>query len=81
MGQGQTGAGAGEDMHPALPDLPHFAPKAKRVIFLFMTGGVSHVDTFDPKPFLNKNHDKPKTKGRRYYKGSGWDFKVFSIEF
>ena len=42
-----------------------------------MTGGVSHVDTFDPKPFLNKNHDKPKTKGRRYYKGSGWDFKKY----
>ena len=59
------------------PKKPHFAPKAKRVIFLFMTGGVSHVDTFDPKPFLNKNHDKPKTKGRRYYKGSGWDFKKY----
>src|SRR5215203_537198 len=28
---------------------PHFAPKAKRVIFLFATGGVSHIDTFDPK--------------------------------
>jgi hypothetical protein len=33
---------------------PHFAPKAKRVIWLFMLGGVSHVDTFDPKPALNK---------------------------
>ena len=29
---------------------PHFPPKAKRVIFLFMTGGVSHVDSFDRKP-------------------------------
>src|SRR5437879_12722144 len=28
----------------------HFAPRAKRVIFLFMNGGPSHVDTFDPKP-------------------------------
>ncbi len=37
------------------PDgLPHFAPKAKRVIWLFMIGGVSHVETFDPKPELNK---------------------------
>ncbi|HIF81400.1 MAG TPA: DUF1501 domain-containing protein [Gammaproteobacteria bacterium] len=65
---------AAED-DPLDPKKPHFSPKAKRVIFLFMTGGVSHVDTFDPKPFLNKNHDKPMTKGRRYYKGSGWGFK------
>ena len=37
---------------PLAPKPTHFAPKAKRVIFLFMTGGVSHVDTFDPKPVL-----------------------------
>ncbi len=37
------------------PDgIPHFAPRAKSVIWLFMLGGVSHVDTFDPKPALNK---------------------------
>ncbi|MCA9115321.1 MAG: DUF1501 domain-containing protein [Planctomycetaceae bacterium] len=34
--------------------LPHFAPKAKSVIWLFMVGGVSQVETFDPKPALNK---------------------------
>lgn len=33
---------------------PHFAPKAKRVISLFMFGGISHIDTFDPKPELTK---------------------------
>src|SRR5437773_7484095 len=33
---------------------PHFKPKAKRVIWLFMLGGVSHLETFDPKPELNK---------------------------
>jgi hypothetical protein len=33
---------------------PHFKPKAKRVIWLFMLGGVSHLETFDPKPALNK---------------------------
>src|SRR3982074_422897 len=39
----------------SLPDgKPHFAPKAKRVIWLFMLGGVSHVESFDPKPALNK---------------------------
>lgn len=39
---------------PLAPRQPHFAPKAKRVIFLFMNGGPSHVDTFDPKPSLVK---------------------------
>ena len=33
---------------------PHFAPKAKRVIWLFMIGGASQMETFDPKPALNK---------------------------
>ena len=48
-----------ESANPLAPKPPHFAPKAKRVIFLFMTGGVSHVDSFDPKPFLTANHGKP----------------------
>ena len=39
---------------PLLPKNSHFPAKAKNVIFLFMTGGVSHVDTFDPKPKLTK---------------------------
>ena len=39
---------------PLAPKAPHFPGKAKRVIFLFMTGGVSHVDSFDPKPALAK---------------------------
>jgi len=34
--------------------LPHFRPKAKRVIWLFMRGGVSHMESFDPKPMLTK---------------------------
>jgi hypothetical protein len=38
---------------------PHFAPKAKHVIFLYMSGGVSHVDSFDPKPELVKRHGQP----------------------
>jgi hypothetical protein len=38
------------------PSQPHFAPRAKRVIYLFMNGGPSHVDTFDPKPAL-KDHE------------------------
>ena len=38
---------------------PHHAPKAKSVIFLFMEGGPSHIDLFDPKPKLNELHGKP----------------------
>jgi len=38
---------------------PHFAPRAKRVIFLFMHGGPSQVDTFDYKPLLTRDHGKP----------------------
>src|SRR5437016_4694833 len=44
---------------PLAPKAPHFAPKAKRVIFLFLNGGPSQVDTFDPKPMLDKYHGKP----------------------
>ena len=39
-----------------LPGLPHFAPKAKRVIYMFMCGGPSHIDTFDFKPAVRKLH-------------------------
>ncbi len=44
---------------PFAPKKPHFAAKAKSVIFLFMDGGPSQVDTFDPKPLLEKFHGKP----------------------
>ncbi len=37
----------------------HHAPKAKHVIFCYMSGGVSAIDSFDPKPFLNRDHGKP----------------------
>src|SRR5215217_322982 len=41
--------------NPLAARLPHFAPRAKRIIFLFMQGGVSHVDSFDYKPQLEKD--------------------------
>ena len=44
---------------PLAPRLPHFAPRAKRVVFLFMHGGPSQVDTFDYKPLLQRDHGKP----------------------
>jgi hypothetical protein len=40
--------------NPLAPKKPHFEPRAKAMISLFMSGGVSHVDTFDPKPALRK---------------------------
>ena len=45
--------------NPLLPKSPHFPARAKRVIFLFMHGGPSHVDTFDYKPELMKRHGQP----------------------
>jgi hypothetical protein len=45
---------------PLAPKKPHFEAKAKSVIFLFMAGGPSHIDTFDPKPLLNKLNGQPR---------------------
>jgi len=50
---------AGQVTLPLAPRSPHFAPKAKRVVHLFMNGGPSQVDTFDPKPALDRFHGKP----------------------
>jgi hypothetical protein len=58
---------------PLAPKVPHFPGKAKAVIFLFMSGGVSHVDSFDPKPKLTADHgkqvtfDHPETRNRPGY--------------
>ncbi len=74
MGMGMLGlAGLGENrraaasgsgyVNPMLPRQPHFPTKAKRVIHLFMNGGPSHVDTFDPKPALDRLAGKPLPMG------------------
>ena len=68
----------------------HFAPRAKRVISLFMSGGPSHVDTFDPKPILSKldgqsmpsniikNHEFAMIKTKEpKVKGSPWEFRKY----
>ena len=47
------------DISSAAPLKTHHAAKAKHVIFLLMSGGVSHVDSFDPKPKLKELHGKP----------------------
>src|SRR3954470_17004043 len=61
LGRDAFGAGAASISRrgiPGLPDLPHFAPKAKRVIYLFQNGAPSHVDLFDYKPKLREWHGK-----------------------
>lgn len=71
---------------PLAPRPPHFPAKAKSVIFLFMSGGVSHVDSFDYKPRLFADHgrqvtlDHPETRGRPGYerlflKRPQWEFR------
>jgi hypothetical protein len=50
---------AAGSVNPLSPRGPHFPAKAKRVIHLFMNGGPSHLDTFDPKPMLAKFAGKP----------------------
>ncbi|MDA1234913.1 MAG: DUF1501 domain-containing protein [Acidobacteria bacterium] len=55
-GPGSCLGSAGITDSPYLPKPPHFKPRAKSVIHLFMSGGVSHIDTFDYKPALEKYH-------------------------
>jgi len=55
--------GAKTTESPLAPKAPHFAPKAKRVVFIFLNGGPSQVDTFDPKPALAKYAGHPMPSG------------------
>ena len=68
FGRSSTGIGAaalasllggGATAAPGASGLPHFAPRAKRVIYLFMNGAPTHVDLFDYKPKLKELHGKP----------------------
>src|SRR5947207_1358294 len=60
----QAAKAADPKANPLAPKPAHFPAKAKRVIFLCMEGGPSHVDTFDHKPKLTADNDKPYSKGR-----------------
>ncbi|MCA9203559.1 MAG: DUF1501 domain-containing protein [Planctomycetales bacterium] len=59
---------------------PHFAPRAKRVIFLFMNGAPSHVDTFDPKPALEK-YAGQQPDGKLYKPSKGAGYKPSPFKF
>jgi len=72
-------AAATDTDNPLSAKQPHFAPKAKRVIFMFMQGGPSHVDTFDYKPALERDDGKAPGqavggKGNRKLMKSPWTF-------
>jgi hypothetical protein len=74
-----------KDTNPLTVRQPHFTPKAKRVIFLFMHGGPSHMDTFDFKPLLVRDHGKPLPFAKRKVVSaetfnllqSPWEFKQY----
>src|SRR3954453_4554984 len=70
-----TQAAPGRVANPLAPKRPHFAPRAKRVIYLHMSGGPPHLDLFDYKPELVKWNDKPCPevflKGKRFAFTSG----------
>jgi Protein of unknown function (DUF1501) len=81
---------AAQDKWRGILPAPHFPPKAKRVIWLTMAGGPSHLETWDHKPVLAQNHGKPMpeslTKGQQLAQlqgaalkcyGPQWGFKKF----
>jgi hypothetical protein len=75
---------AGTSAATAGVTLPHFKPRAKNVIFCFMDGGVSHVDSFDPKPKLAEldgkdagKIDNPTSIGSRRWLRSPWKFQRY----
>ena len=51
--------------NPLAPRPTHFPPRVKRVIMLFMFGGPSHLDTFDPKPLLTRDSGRPLPSEKR----------------
>lgn len=59
LGEQARGATVGQNQSPLAVKSPHFPARAKRIIFLFMHGGPSQVDTFDYKPLLKRDHGKP----------------------
>jgi hypothetical protein len=70
-----SGMASGAVLNPLAPRNPHYAPKAKRVIYLHMSGGPPHLDLFDYKPTLVEYNDKPCPdeflKGKRFAFTSG----------
>ncbi|MSU33696.1 MAG: DUF1501 domain-containing protein [Pedosphaera sp.] len=80
-GFGATPQLFGVPANPLAPKPSHFLARAKRVIFLFMPGGPSQVDTFDPKPRLTRDNGKPSPKlylgQQRNLLASPWKFQKY----
>lgn len=81
-----TNEGIAEGINPLAPHAGHFSPTADRVIFIYSTGGVSHVDTWDYKPALAADHGKKITASRwlnkpgsfeRFLIKSRWSFQQY----
>jgi hypothetical protein len=70
------------EANPLATKPPHFAPKAKAVIFLFMAGGPSHLETFDPKQLLNELHgqSRPAEFGEAKYQFIQRDAKILGTQ-
>ena len=85
LGQATNAAPASEANDPLASRPPHLPARAKRVIFLFMSGGPSQVDTFDPKPLLTRDDGKPMpfAKPKIQFNSTGnllkspWQFKQY----
>lgn len=78
-------AASGTNAYRGLPGTPHFTPRAKRVIFLCMAGGPSHLETFDDKPVLAEFHNKPMpesyTKGQPVAQLQGKELRAYAPMF
>src|SRR5215475_13988093 len=59
-------------VNPLAPKAPHFPGTAKRVIWIYLSGGMSHVDSFDPKPKLAEYQRDNKLENNRKMLGSPW---------
>ena len=78
-GAGLTGLSAALASADFTEPQPHIPQRAKRVIFLFLNGGPSHIDTFDPKPALKKHEGK--TPEGKLYKKAGGTFLPSPLKF
>ena len=63
--------------HPLAPKPSHFPAAAKRLVVFFMTGGISHLDTFDHKPQLDRDHGKTYGPGKRKLKRNDFRFRRY----
>ena len=85
LGDKAFGGDASKAINSLAPRQPHFKPRARNVIFLYMDGGPSQVDTFDPKPRLTKEHGQPfkmKMEPTQFNNngntlGSPWEFRRY----